>query len=134
MNVSHTLTLAYPPGDATLQFVAERLALNAHECGLQVQPAAAWSGGLKLVRMAMASPNLWVALGEFAALAETQLSVGEDTTEDLYRNEHELTSAVKVIPLLYLPRSYALSERVRGLHGDLFGRLDLANAWLEASR
>ncbi len=44
-----TLSLSYPADDMFLRSVAERVALNARDAGMDIQPTASSSGNLRLV-------------------------------------------------------------------------------------
>ena len=62
-------TLGYDGGDAMARLVAERIALNAKDAGLSLQPSAAANADLRFVRIPLASPDPWIALANVAALA-----------------------------------------------------------------
>jgi hypothetical protein len=55
----------------------------------------------------------------------------EDTPEGLYRAEHDFLETHTLIPLLYLPRAYAASGRVRDLRLSPDGAPLLAGVSLE---
>jgi peptide/nickel transport system substrate-binding protein len=48
-----------------------------------------------------------------------------------YKIEREFLDQHTVIPLLYLPRAWAIGARLRDLHLNFDGSLDLANANVE---
>ncbi|HVP64314.1 MAG TPA: ABC transporter substrate-binding protein [candidate division Zixibacteria bacterium] len=128
------LTVGYPADDPTLQLVAERVALNAREQGLQVQAIATTSADVLVTRIALASANPWVALSELATLAHYHVSYNEISMDELNRNERELLNSANIIPLFHIPRSYAPSERLHSLTLDPFGAPELAGAWIEDRR
>jgi len=130
---SRPLTIAYPAGDTTLELVAERIALNARETGLQAQ-ATAGSADFTVVRLPLASMNPQVALAALAAQSEATRADYGDGIEELYRNERDLLSHAKLIPLLYLPRAYAVAEQVHDVRVTALGQLDLHDAWIEDHR
>ncbi|MGB8259825.1 MAG: hypothetical protein WCE75_05725, partial [Terracidiphilus sp.] len=53
------------------------------------------------------------------------------TTTQLYQAEREFLSRGTLVPLLYLPRAWAVGPRLRDLHLAADGAPDLANASLE---
>ena len=55
----------------------------------------------------------------------------DSSPASLYKVEHEFLDHKTLIPLLYLPRAFAASGRVRDLHLDAAGAPDLADASLE---
>jgi MarR-like DNA-binding transcriptional regulator SgrR of sgrS sRNA len=130
---SRPLTIGYPAGDTTLQLVAERIALNARESGLQVQVAAG-SADFTVVQLPLSSTNPQVALAALASQTETKRADYGNGIEEIYRNERELLSHAKLIPLLYLPRAYAVADQVRDARMTALGQLELSYAWIEEHR
>ena len=136
---SRPLIIGYDPADSTLQLVAERIALNAREHGLQVSASATGQADFMVVRAPLPSANPQIALNQFAAAvlvqqarseeaAQPPISVGSGEIEELYRAEHELLLQANWIPLLFVPRAYSVAERVSGAALDASGRLDLSGA------
>jgi ABC-type transport system substrate-binding protein len=110
------LSLAVENADATLQLASERIALNLREAGFNVQivPVTNKQGAdlvLRRVHLEAASAG--------AGLAEMLEDFGQGTMKEngdaaaLYRIERSFLETYKVVPLLYLPRAYAIGERVR---------------------
>lgn len=129
------LTLAAQPGDPILQLVAGRLALNLREAGLNVQvrssnPEAA-DLALRRIPLEAAAPR--------PALHQMLEQVGHDTDDgsgdpaSLYRVERTFLADHAVIPLLWLPRTYGVGPRVRGLELAPDGTPLLANVSLKAA-
>ena len=145
---SRTLTVGYDAADNTLQLVAERIALNAREHGIQAAASSSGQADFLVVRIPLPSANLQTALSEFAAAVSPQqaknglagdpvqlpFSIGSSEIEELYRAEHELLQQANWIPLLYVPRAYSVAERISGAALDASGRLDLSGAWIEERR
>jgi peptide/nickel transport system substrate-binding protein len=126
-----TWTIGYDGGDAVARLLAERIALNAKDAGLSLQPTPAASADLQLVRIPLASVNPWIALANVATL--TGMPAGKvrgGSAEDLYASEVALLATQRVIPLFHLPVSYAASATLKnwGLRPD--GCWTLAEAWL----
>jgi MarR-like DNA-binding transcriptional regulator SgrR of sgrS sRNA len=111
------LTLAAQPGDPVLQLVAERLALNLHEAGLNVQVRSANPDAADLVlrriplEAAAPRPALHQMLQQLGHDAED----GSGDPASLYRVERTFLAEHAVIPLLWLPRTYGAGVRVHGL-------------------
>jgi ABC-type transport system substrate-binding protein len=138
LNKSHELRGGLTPPSITLvadgrrsmQLVAQRIALNLREGGFNVQVTApnATHPNLSLREVAIQNGDPSAALevmlqnlGHFAAPA------GDDAAS-LYKSEREFLDAKTWIPLLDLPRAYAISSRVRDLQSGADGLPDLANA------
>jgi peptide/nickel transport system substrate-binding protein len=115
------LTIENP--DSSTQLVAERIVLNLREAGLnaQVRPPSSQQTADLLLR------RIHLEAGDSAAgLNEMLENFGQRITEEgsdpvtLYRVERDFLKTYQAIPLLYLPRALAVSERVRDLrlNGD----------------
>jgi len=125
------LSLSYPAGDSFLKAVAERVALNARDAGINLQPTANANGALRLVRWPLESPSAALELQRLAAL----LGVVEPSAPDpanpvtIYDAERALLESQRVIPLVYLPAIYGLAPRVHEKDGG--PALQLANLWVD---
>ena len=129
-----TWTLGYDGSDSFLRVLAERVALNAKDAGLSLQPTTAASTELKLVRIALSSSDPWIALTDIArwtnSLEKTD-STGKDRSIDsLYAAEQALLSSLQIIPLFHLPVSYAGGSTLKNWSVGADGVLDLADAWI----
>lgn len=115
-----------------LQLAAQRIALNLREAGFSVQMATGTQrGNLVLRTFAVDSRDPQSAL-ESLLRGEGQAAPSVDTSPaSLYKVEHEFLERKTLIPLLYLPRAFAVSGRVRDLRLDAAGSPDLADASLE---
>ena len=134
---SRALTIGYDAADGSLQLVAERIALNAREHGLQASASGSGAPDFPdfiVARVPLPSPNLQIALGEFAAAVQMPFAPGSGEIEELYRGEHDMLMQARWIPLLYVPRAYSVAERLSGAALDESGRLDLTGAWIEEPR
>ena len=122
----------------TGQLVAERLALNLHEAGFNVQTASAgtrptWSLDLRRVHLEATGPE--AALDEMLSRfgqnrAGPMTGTGTDAA-GLWQEERGVLDNETVIPLLWLPRAWAVGERVRDLRLLSDGEPDLSDASLE---
>ncbi|MGD0681225.1 MAG: ABC transporter substrate-binding protein [Terracidiphilus sp.] len=127
------LTLAVE-GGSTMQLAAQRIALNLHDAGFSVQVVAA--GGtqpadLALRTLPLASNQPRAALESIMRRAGTQTPVLVQTPAELFRVEREFLETHTLIPLLYLPRAYAVGGRIRDLRLSTDGTPLLAGAALQ---
>jgi len=121
-------------GDGVLQLAAQRIALNLREAGFNaVLPDAASTGHADLTLRTLALEG-----GEPSAVLENGMrgfgasyisAAGGPVA--LYQAEREFLDRHTLIPLVDLPRVYAVGPRVRDLHLASDGMPDLANASLE---
>ena len=133
------LNLSYDPRDPQSQLIAERIALNAREVGITVQVSLSGAEDIRLVRVALPSPDPATSLGEAArqlGLPQPALpATPGNSLDDLYQAERGLLEGYAVIPLFQLPLASAVSARVRdwepGRPGDWNqSGLSLADVWL----
>lgn len=128
-------TLSYEASDPLARVMAERIALNARDAGLTLQPTNSKIADLRLVRMALPSLDSRVSLGEFAArLGLPQPKFDGDPASSVYSAESALLQSEHVIPLLYLRTVVALSGTVKGWQEDPDGGWHLENVWLEMEK
>ncbi len=138
-----TLRLGYDPRDTQAQLISERIALNAHEAGIAVEVSLSGEEDIRLVRVALPSPDPATSLAEAAQrlgipatfTAKHEATVRGDSLDDLYQAERSLLEGHTVIPLFHLPVASAASTGVRGWApgqlGDWNGpEFSLADAWL----
>src|SRR5208282_1191134 len=112
-----TLNLSYDPRDPQAQLIAERIALNAREVGITVQVSLSGAEDIRLMRVALPSPDPATSLGEAArqlGLPQPALPAtpGSNSLDDLYQAERGLLAGYAVIPLFHLPVATAASARV----------------------
>ena len=130
------LHLAVDTSDPVLRLVADRLALNLHDSGFNVQVVSQASTNAELtlrvvhLEAADAVSALREILADFDA---SDVADGADPAA-LYQVERSFLQSYTVVPLLYLPRAYGLSGRVRNLILAADGSLQLANASLEDAK
>jgi peptide/nickel transport system substrate-binding protein len=133
-----TWTVGYDGTDPVARLLAERIALNARDAGLSLQPTAAAGADLRLVRIPLESPDPWIALANVAAVAGIPVGMpaGKDTgsVEDLYAAELALVTTQRMIPLFHLPVSYAASATLKDWALRADGSWTLADAWLGSGK
>lgn len=135
-----TWSVAYDGNDPVARLLTERIALNAKDAGLLLQPTlqtvvTAASADLRLVRIPLASSDPWIALadaGEFAGVAVARGKNG--SVEDLYAAEEGLLGTQRLIPLFHLPVAYAAATTLKNWTLRSDGTWNLADAWLGSGK
>ena len=127
------LTMSAESGSA-MQLAAQRIALNLHDAGFNVQVIAengARPADLALRSLPLASNQPQAALEAMLRGAGVQAPVLAQDPAGVYTVERDFLENHTLIPLLYLPRAYAISGRVRDLRLSTDGMPLLAGASLE---
>jgi len=138
---SPKIVLGYDASDPLEQSVAERIVVNARDAGIEIAAetgqGATASYDARLVRLRMASPRPGLALGRFtSALAPLTGSSAESLPEgaspqQIYDHERAIVTSYRVVPLIWLPRAYGLSARVRDWIAPAPGEAwPFADVWL----
>ncbi len=139
VTILQPLILAYDASDPVLRAIAERVALDAREAGLRVQPSAqAAHPDLRVVRVALHSADPGDALRHLETaldLAGSDAAQAPEAPEALYALERAFIEEFRVIPLVHLPDTYAGTRaigvwRTSGVLKNGNWRLD--DLWLEA--
>ena len=137
------IVLGYDSGDSLEQAVAERIAVDAREARIQltaqaVRPGLENASDARLVRLRMQSKSPGLALESFidtlGALTKIEDKALPDlaSAEDIYNRERAIVSSYRVVPLVWLPRVYGLSGRVRDWTPPGPGESwPLADVWLD---
>jgi hypothetical protein len=145
------IVLGYDFGDALEQAVAQRIVVNAREAGIQIsaqpirsdtdtpQPRQGTSEiGARLVRLRMVSKLPVVALEDFMETLTTMTKIDAQplldsaSAEEIYNRERAIVNSYRVVPLVWLPRVYGLSARVRNWTPPGPGESwPLADVWLD---
>jgi peptide/nickel transport system substrate-binding protein len=115
------LTLTVEGASAVVQLAAERIALNLREAGFRVQvvphsSSAAADFSLKMIHLE--SVDARVALRQIlGAFNQVDQFPAEESNNpaSLYREEAGFLQTHQAVPLLYLPRAYAVGPRAHGL-------------------
>jgi ABC-type transport system substrate-binding protein len=130
-----TWTVAYDASDPGARLVTERIALNARDAGLSLQPTTAAAADLRLVRIPIASADPWVALADVAALGGMSFAKNKSgSVADLYAAEQSLLATQRLIPLFHLPASYAGAPNLRNWTPRPDGGWSLADSWLGSGK
>lgn len=123
-------TLGYDGSDGVARLLAERVALNAKDAGLSMQPTQASATDLKLVRIPLASPNSWVALAQVASQAGIPVGRLSGTVEQLYASELAVLGTQRIIPLFHLPVCYGATTSLKNWSVRPDGSWNVSDAWL----
>jgi peptide/nickel transport system substrate-binding protein len=127
--------LAYDSSDPLARLLAERIALNAKDVGLSLQPTSALTADLRLVRIPLASADPWVSLAQVAKVAGLPAPKNDGgSAEDLYVAERSLLASQRIIPLFHLPITYAAAAAVKNWSVQSDGTLNLDDAWLGSGK
>jgi hypothetical protein len=132
-----TWTVGYDGSDPVARLLAERIALNAKDAGLSLQPVssllATATANLRLVRIPLVSAEPWIALANVATLVGAPAKEN-GSVEDLYASELAVLATQRLIPLFHLPVSYAASASLNRWVVRADGSWDLGDAWLGTGR
>ena len=128
-----TVSLSYPANDIFLRSVAERVALNARDAGITIQPTLNTlnnpSGNLRVIELPLESRDAATELGRIAAALGAG-HVDASKPEALYEAERSLLD--RVIPLVFLRETYGIGPRVHfeSSKSDSFA-LHLEDIWVQ---
>ncbi len=124
-------SLGYDASDPLARVITERIALNARDAGLTLQPTNSSTPDVRLVRIPLASLDARVALANLANKAGLPQPVfTDDSANGLYVAENALLQSQKAIPLLHLRTASAISPRVKNCAEDRDGEWRLENVWI----
>ena len=131
------ISLTYSANDSFARAVADRVALNAHDAGITIQPTTNPGGSLTLVRRPLASvdaPAELIILLNVLGAADRAGMIDPTRPETWFEAERALLDDHRVIPLAYLPELYGLAPRVHNWEAvpkrDPY-RLNLENLWVD---
>jgi ABC-type transport system substrate-binding protein len=135
-----SLTLVYDWNDPLARVIAERVAVNARDIGIAIQPygenlaARGANADIRVVRIPLASPDPAAALVALSAASGRQSVLQTNSPEDLYDADRALRSDFRLVPIAYVPQAWALAARVRNWVAPRQGGWRLADAWLEGDK
>lgn len=123
-------------GDGPMQLAAQRIALNLREAGFNVQMASAGARHADLIlrELPLIGSDPAAAMEQLMRDAGAATPVEAATPAALFKVEQTYLDEKKLIPLLDLPRAFAIGARVRDLRLRADGTPDLADASLEDAR
>jgi peptide/nickel transport system substrate-binding protein len=130
------LTLA-ADDDPTMQLAAQRIALNLREAGFNVRVASSHhvaDPDLELLELPLEGAEPEAVLETVLRSAGENVSVTGRDPVGLYRVEREVLDLHMIVPLLDLPRAWAVGSRVRDVRLRADGTPDLAGVSLEGTQ
>jgi MarR-like DNA-binding transcriptional regulator SgrR of sgrS sRNA len=128
-------TLGYDSADPMAQLLAERIALNAKDPGLSLQPTANLTADIKLMRIPLASLDPGLALTAIAtSVGSPALRNQGGSAEELYAAEQSLLATQRILPLFHLPVSYSAAPTLKGWSVRSDGTWRLDNVWLGSAK
>lgn len=128
-------TIGYDSNDPLSRLVAERIALNAKDAGLSLQPSSGTTTDVRVTRIAIASGEPWVAINDvLGQLGMPATKSKGGAVEELYVAEQATLAGGRVIPLFHLPESYLSTPNLKDWRVQADGSWDLTAAWLESSK
>jgi peptide/nickel transport system substrate-binding protein len=123
--------ISYDLNDPLSRLIVERIALNARDVGITVQPGVSNQPDIRLVTIPLSSTNGDLALMNLAdTLGLPVPNITDPSPEALYEAEAALLASERIIPLFHLPADYGLSNSVKNWQLRRDGTWDLANTWL----
>jgi ABC-type transport system substrate-binding protein len=132
---TRTTTLSYPANDLFLRSVADRVALNARDAGITIQPTPGGNGNLRLMEWPLESTDAAYELQritEQIGAGDRARQVDPSKPETLYQLERSLLDDHRIIPLVYLRETFGIAPRVHlQLPASGAFTLHLEDAWLE---
>lgn len=129
--VASVWTIGYDPGDSISHLLAERIALNARDAGLILQPTTAVTADMRVARIPLVASDPWITLREVATSAGLARPAADGgSVEELYGAEQTILATQRIIPLFHLPVTYAASASLHDWKPGLDGSWDLADVWL----
>jgi hypothetical protein len=144
------IMLAYDAADPLAKLVAERIALDAREAGIVVQPyaeshvssntaRASMNADAVLLRVPLQSLDPSVALAglsdDLGLFAESVPAIlGATRPEDLLEDERRLLADHRVLPVAHLPQAIWLNNNVHNWQQLMTGGWQLDQLWVEGAR
>lgn len=131
VNQAPAWTLGYNPADPLGQVLAERIALNARDVGLRVQPAAGANADVQIVRVRLPLADAgWALRAACTQLGLPVPKIDSANPQNLYEAENSLLQGQRIIPLFHLPVAYGLGPAMKGWNAQRDGSWQLTNVWL----
>ena len=127
--------LSYDATDPMARVIAERIALNARDAGVTVQPATTGASDVRLVRAPLLSLADRTALTALAAMTGVPSpAFAGDSMEDLYSAESGMLNSRRIIPLLHIRTAYGVGRSVRNWSANRDGVWHVEDVWLAAEK
>jgi hypothetical protein len=121
------IALGYSNDDPVSRLIADRIAVNARDAGIMLQPSPS-SAAARLVRIRINSTDAEQALVDVAANLNLDLNTDLSSLEKLYAAERALLADGRVIPIVFVSQLFGLQSNVRGW--DQSRPWQLENVWI----
>jgi peptide/nickel transport system substrate-binding protein len=145
IGASPEIRLGYDSGDAVEESIAERIAVDARATGMSLVAEATPAGqfvanskqNAKLIRLPMQTARPGVALLNFLTVLDpiagmSTAGPAEPDAEQIFALQKEALDAFRIVPLVWLPRVYGLSARVKDWQVPATGEpWPLADVWID---
>jgi peptide/nickel transport system substrate-binding protein len=144
------ISLAYDFSDPMAKLVAERIAVDAREAGIIVQPyaeshinskAARSSLNADAVLLRVSLPSLDPAVVLSARIDDlglfqenTSAILGATRPEDLVEIERKMLSGFRVLPVAHIPQALWLNNNAHNWQQTINGAWQLDQLWIEGAR
>ncbi len=143
------IMLAYDAADPLAKLVAERIAVDAREAGIVVQPYAeshmnsriarsSMNADAVLLRAPLQSVEPSVALAALADdlgfAADVPAILGSTRPEDLLDAERKLLADHRIVPVAHLPQALWLNNNIHNWQQLVNGTWQLDQLWVEGAR
>jgi ABC-type transport system substrate-binding protein len=130
------LPLVYAANDAVARAIAERVAVNARDAGMTLQPygdrdpetALNSTASMAIIRLSVQSESPAVALYDIAERLDLDVNtvINADGAEQLLEAERGVLSDTRSLPLLLVPSYTWIGSRVRDVSDGASWQLDFA--------
>ncbi len=127
-----TIMIGYDIADPLERLIAERVALNVREIGVNMQAVASntSSADIRLRHVALPSPDGATALNGILDELSIMPAANSQSLEVLYNNERAAVQTYTAIPLVHLPRVTAMKDRIRNWTSSPIGEWKLDDVWV----
>ena len=134
------LSLGYEASDSLLKLIAERIAVNAREAAIGLQPiskAISRNPDISIVRLRIASPNPETALSDLGTvlhipfLEKAQAATSADV---LFTTESETLEGYWIVPITQIPETFAISPAVHDWKMTRWADVNWGGLWIEVQK
>lgn len=129
-----SLTLSV--SDPALRAIGDRILLNARDVGIALSMAApGGTADVRLMEARLPSTDSYASLSALAAAFGLPEPARPESAEGLYLAERGILESHRAIPLVHLPDTYGVAQRVKGAPGIMpLGGWSFGDLWIEAPR
>jgi ABC-type transport system substrate-binding protein len=135
------ISLAYDFADPQAKLVAERIAVDAREAGIVVQPYAESqiNADAVLLRVPLQSVDPQTALAaridDLGLFQESSPAIlGATRPEDLFEIERKLLASNRIVPVAHIPQAVWLNNNAHNWQQLVTGAWQLDQLWVEGAR